>query len=55
MAVFNVLPVGVLIVCALATKIFWFGAWLVLGVSGPMYLCVMMYDKIFERIEETVE
>ena len=31
------------------------GIWLLFGVSVPIYWCVMVYDKIFEKLEEMVK
>ena len=55
MALFNVLPIVTLYVCVETTQLKGLGIWLMMGVSIPVYLCVMMYDKIFEKLEETVE
>ena len=52
MMLLNSLPIGTLILIIYATSMRGMSVWLLFGISVPVYLCAMTYDKIFEKLEE---
>ena len=54
MAVFNLLPIGLLVFAINTFGIKGLGAWLLFGISAPIYWCAITYDKVFEKWEEIV-
>ena len=50
----NALPVGTLLLIMFLTGMRGFSLWLMFGSAVPIYLCAMMYDKIFEKMEELI-
>ena len=52
--------IGMLIVVTLCALLWFVGArlfWipLLVGISLPIYLCVLIYDKVFEKLEDTIK
>ena len=54
MVVLNLLPIGTLVVVIYWTGMRAMGVWLLFGIAVPIYWCVMIYDKVFEKLEELV-
>ena len=54
MALLNLLPVGMLVVIIFFMGMRGMGIWLVFGIAAPIYWCAMMYDKVFEKLEEMI-
>lgn len=54
MVLVNFLPIGTFYLCVVITQMRGFWIWSMFGISVPIYLCVMIYDKIFEKLEEMV-
>ena len=54
MVIFNALPVGLLFLTIFVLGLRGFAIWLVFGISVPIYWCALLYDKVFEQLEEMV-
>lgn len=54
MAVLNVLPLGLLFLVIFVLRFRGSVLWLAFGISVPIYWCTLLYDKIFEQLEEMV-
>lgn len=54
MMILNLLPIVTLVFIVLFTGMRGFGIWMMFGIALPIYLCAMMYNKIFEKMEEAI-
>lgn len=54
MGVLNAIPVGTLFLIFFVLQLRGFSIWLLFGVSVPIYWCALLYDKVFEQLEEMV-
>ena len=54
MVILNALPVGTLVAIFLILRLRGMGIWLLFGISVPIYWCALLYDKIFEELEEMI-
>ena len=54
MVVLSILPVGTFVLIVYVTGMRGMGVWLTCGISVPVYLCAVIYHKVFERLEELV-
>ena len=54
MVVLNLLPVGTILCIIFLVGLRGFPIWLLFGISVPIYWCAMLYDKIFEKLEEMI-
>lgn len=52
--ILNAVPVGALFLIFFVLQLRGFGIWLLCGVSVPIYWCALLYDKIFEQLEEMI-
>ncbi len=54
MMIINLLPIGLLVFIVFQWRFKGFGIWLLFGISVPIYWCALLYDKVFEKIEEQI-
>lgn len=54
MVICNALPVGLFLLIFLVLGLRGFSIWLVFGISVPIYWCALLYDKIFEKLEDMI-
>ena len=54
MLLLNLLPVGTLVVIIFFIGMRAMGVWLLFGIATPIYWCAMIYDKVFEKLEEMI-
>lgn len=54
MVIFNALPIGLLFLIIFVLRLRGFSIWLVFGISVPIYWCALLYDKIFEKLEDMI-
>lgn len=54
MTILNALPVGLFLFIFLVLGLRGFPVWMLYGISVPIYWCALLYDKIFEQLEEII-
>ena len=54
MVILNVLPVGTLLLIFFVIGVRAMSTWLLFGISVPIYWCALLYDKVFEKLEEMI-
>ena len=54
MVILNVVPVGSLVLIFFVLQLRGFSIWLIFGISVPIYWCTLLYDKVFEKLEEMI-
>ena len=54
MVILNALPVGLFLLIFLVLGLRGFPIWLLFGISVPIYWCALLYDKIFEKLEDMI-
>ena len=54
MVILNAIPVGTLFLNFFVLQLRGLSIWLLFGVSVPIYWCALLYDKVFEQLEEMI-
>lgn len=54
MVILNAVPVGTFFLVFFVLGLRGFPIWLLFGVSVPIYWCALLYDKVFEKLEEMI-
>ena len=54
MVILSVLPAGTLFLIFFVLGLRGLGIWLLFGISVPIYWCALLYDKLFEKLEEMI-
>lgn len=54
MVVLNVMPIGLLVFIVFTFGFRGFSLWILFGISVPIYGCALLYDKVFEKLEEQI-
>ncbi len=54
MVVLNLLPVGTFLCVIFLLGFRGFPIWFLFGISVPIYWCALLYDKIFEKMEDMI-
>ena len=54
MVILNAVPVGSIFLIFFVLQLRGFAIWMVFGISVPIYWCALLYDKVFEQLEEMI-